>query len=1053
MVTGSSLRGIVLSEPKAAHTGGVSSLGWARDGDRLLLATGSYDGGVRLWKTTESDALAPLRLPHTAHTGGVLCMEWAPDGDRLLLATGGSDESVRLWEVVDSDTLTARGAAHTGHTDGVLSAGWARDGDRLLLATGGYDGTVRLWELTGPDGLASLGSPLSHEGAVSSLGWARDGDRLLLATGGYDGTLRLWELTGPDGLASLGSPLSHEGAVSSLAWARHDERLLLAVGTRKEVVRLWEMTTPETLTPLGLPHDTGAGELFSLRWVRAGNRPLLAGAGYGKAVHLWEATGSGTLTPLSLVLTHPAPVLTLGWSWDGDRCLLATGSDDGTLRLWEVAEERPVARLPRYRSDTLDELDDLARTEEARALAELITARTARPPLAVGIFGDWGEGKSHFLRLLHHQVDTLAIAENPQAHHAVRQVRFNAWHYAEAGLWASLVAELFAQLSTPAKGSDPGKTQRSMSRLTAELVAERQMHQRLAAARARHDSLKKALERNVIRRVLAVLRVKSSNLDRRKTALSLALCVLLGVVVTGSALRWPEWWARVLSVVVAVSAVGSVWLRDKKKHKVLQNLWKAFKKSREQAAAQRGRLQTAVDVSAAEVTALEREIQDLTAAGQLAGLISDRATTTDYRNRLGVMTQIRADFQRMAELLAQTARETDADPPGEHDGDGPAEGGSGTADAAGDQLPRIERIVVYVDDLDRCPPARVVEMLEAIHLLLAVELFVVVVAIDPRWLLRSVAAHYREVLGDFSGAGTGGSEGHGPDDEDLWMSTPSQYLEKIFQVVLTLPSLETEGYQRMLRSLVGVQPDQDTAVPASSAPTASPDGRPAADPGSGAPVRHEDEADLYGPVGILRVVERTDPLTLDPDEISLLGILGPPLMVTTPRSVKRLANSYGLLTALRRAQRERDLAETPGMEAGEGNQSTPYRPYRAGMVLLAAMVAYPALGPALGQYLHRRAGEHPEHAWADFCDELEPREEGGHWRNSADRDLTSTQVRQWEGLRRALRHVTEAAAAHGLHLPAHLGPWREWVLPVARLSFPAGRIVSTLQQQDRGRVL
>ncbi|MGH3928616.1 MAG: P-loop NTPase fold protein [Pseudonocardiaceae bacterium] len=42
----------------------------------------------------------------------------------------------------------------------------------------------------------------------------------------------------------------------------------------------------------------------------------------------------------------------------------------------------------------------------------------------------------------------------------------------------------------------------------------------------------------------------------------------------------------------------------------------------------------------------------------------------------------------------------------------------------GDDLPQIDRIIIYIDDLDRCPPQRVVEMLEAIHLLLAVELFV-----------------------------------------------------------------------------------------------------------------------------------------------------------------------------------------------------------------------------------------------------------------------------------------------------------------------------------------
>ena len=55
---------------------------------------------------------------------------------------------------------------------------------------------------------------------------------------------------------------------------------------------------------------------------------------------------------------------------------------------------------------------------------------------------------------------------------------------------------------------------------------------------------------------------------------------------------------------------------------------------------------------------------------------------------------------------------------------------------------------------------------------------------------------------------------------NLWHSTPAQYLEKIFQVVLTLPPLDTGGYQRLLRTLVGTRPDQPT--PAPLPPAASP---------------------------------------------------------------------------------------------------------------------------------------------------------------------------------------------------------------------------------------
>jgi hypothetical protein len=159
-----------------------------------------------------------------------------------------------------------------------------------------------------------------------------------------------------------------------------------------------------------------------------------------------------------------------------------------------VVEDRSVPRLPSYQSDAAAPSDELARLADAVALAELVTAKSATPPLAVGLFGDWGEGKSHFLELLHEQVAAVARPDNVLAHSAIRQVKFNAWHYAETDLWASLVTELFAQLAVPPDG-DAGAEQRRQSRLTADLVTQRGLRERLQAARDRRDDLQKALRK------------------------------------------------------------------------------------------------------------------------------------------------------------------------------------------------------------------------------------------------------------------------------------------------------------------------------------------------------------------------------------------------------------------------------------------------------------------------------------------------------------------------------------------------------------------------------
>ena len=47
----------------------------------------------------------------------------------------------------------------------------------------------------------------------------------------------------------------------------------------------------------------------------------------------------------------------------------------------------------------------------------------------------------------------------------------------------------------------------------------------------------------------------------------------------------------------------------------------------------------------------------------------------------------------------------------------------------------------------------------------------------------------------------------------------------------------------------------------------------------------------------------------------------------------------------------------------------------------------------------------------------------------------------------ALHHVAQTAAARDLALPESLSAWAQWVVAVGRLSFPTGRIVSTLDRQ------
>ena len=148
----------------------------------------------------------------------------------------------------------------------------------------------------------------------------------------------------------------------------------------------------------------------------------------------------------------------------------------------------------------------------------------------------------------------------------------------------------------------------------------------------------------------------------------------------------------------------------------------------------------------------------------LEELVDELAETDEYRKELGTLARARQHFERLSErmTLARTEYEEGR-----------------TKDE-----PILERIVLYVDDLDRCREEKVLEVLRAVHLLLAFDLFVCVVAVDPRWVIQCL----RTSPGLVSAENVASA-----DLEELGGSaTPADYLEKIFQVPLWLRPVPAE---------------------------------------------------------------------------------------------------------------------------------------------------------------------------------------------------------------------------------------------------------------------
>lgn len=395
-----------------------------------------------------------------------------------------------------------------------------------------------------------------------------------------------------------------------------------------------------------------------------------------------------------------------------------------------------------------------------------------------------------------------------------------------------------------------------------------------------------------------------------------------------------------------------------------------------------------------QVATLRAEIEVLRPGQRLLRFLEDRAGSSDYRKHLGIPALVRRDFEQLQKLLnqeillertsAEQALNSEAVPEALREEvkkfDLPLDDKATvrmeesswrwTVDEPSNNrrfeierpavdsdklrcrvvwtnLPRIDRIILYIDDLDRCPPDRVVEVLRAIQLLLSFPLFVVVVGVDARWVKRSLNVRYRDQLRS--------SRNHDG-------ATPQDYIEKIFQIPFWLEPLSPESTRRYLEGLLSTSP-----TPAQrSAPTAAEEDGQEDSSSTTAQTSESESGESVGkPSGEVRLKASTSTsaelpaagdgepedeplpelLEIEPLEKDFMLELSS-LVRRTPRSVKRFVNIYRLFRA----------SQAKGhLNAFLGTQDAP-GPYREALLLLGLLTAAPEIASQVFSYLRTATG-------------------------------------------------------------------------------------------------
>lgn len=728
-------------------------------------------------------------------------------------------------------------------------------------------------------------------------------------------------------------------------------------------------------------------------------------------------------------------------------------------------------------------VDCLGVRAEARAFARLVCSRRTGTPLSVGLFGNSGSGKSFFMSKLQGEIEarcaaftrvgTKLRAQGDEAgllamqqrwYGRIAQITFNAWHYAEPNLWASLVTRVFDELATiisPGEAVEDtrarllsevseGKQRREQAKLElrnaeaqlAEARAERE-HREAESLRVREllavvqavaptpapageGADGEATPQLTVKGPMAALRVTLRWIWSRGRWARVALVAAVVLIVLGAVLGlalWRGWWTGWLdpSIAVATSAVGvctgaattvTAWWafiqpridQTRAAHatylaqrstasglvdRALQDLLRpsegtlaTARRRMEEAEVGLDSAKMASDQAGENVARARRMLQDVEGGQRFYAFVRDRDEGDDYRRHLGLLSLVRDDFLRLEQILDQVERE------------GPSDG----------ELAPLSRIVLYIDDLDRCEPARVVEVLQALHLLLATPIFVVVVAADVRWLQRSLALYYERLLPRASTT----------ERDDGLDPTPRSHLESIFQVPFSLRPIDGDGFAALVHQVVQPRVSAATVREASErlaavrraaatesvatpddavTTTAEPPAGPKPEASSATPLADAERLRVHAELDAELLEDAA--LALDATEIAFLERLHQ--VVGTPRLAKALVNTYRLLRA--------------EIEAGLLPSYVAQGTCRGVLTLLAIQVGRPAEALRLFDALHQTTRATLGEVLAEL----------------AEQTTSDRREARWQALATAVR---EAGAAE-----ARVAELKPWTARIRRFSF------------------